>query len=98
MDNEFLLFLPFAFFGLISAYCFYAMMAITSTEYKDDNQVFGLKSSNFLADFRLYTRQLKDEKKIKKYNRLFYGFIISIIMTFISMFGFPLLIILTKSL
>ena len=94
MDNPMLFFLPFAFFGLICAYCFYSMMAITAIEYKDDGYYFGLNSLNFISDFRSFTKQLKDQKKIKKHNRLFYGFIISAIMTFISMFGFPLLMIL----
>ena len=84
MENEFLFFIPVGFFGLISMYCFYSMMSITALEYKDDGHFFGVKSANFIGDFRIYTKQLKDKKKIKKHNRLYFGFIISIILTVIS--------------
>ena len=83
MENIILFLIPFGFF-LISMYCFYSMMAITALEYKYDGHFFGVKGGDFIGDFRVYTKQLKDKRKIKKHNRLYFGFITSIILTVIS--------------
>lgn len=62
----------------ISFICFYWMMSITATEYKDDGYIHGFKSFNFLFDFRKYTRTLKDKKKIRKHNLIWLFFILPV--------------------
>lgn len=86
-------FIPFWVFGLVAVFCFYSMMGITSKEYRDGGKFFGIESWSFISDFRFYTRGLKDEKKIRKHNRLYNVFVTSAILMIISFLMLPAILL-----
>lgn len=83
MENEFLIFIPFGISGVIMVVTAWRMDIIVTTEYKDTNKIHSWQKGyvNVFKEFRLYIKQLTDESKIKKYNRIYFTFKISVIST-----------------
>lgn len=96
MEFEYFFAIPPGVFFLITVYCYFKMIGIATNHRYDSVPFFNRVNFDDLRDidkFKTITHNLTDKKKQKRYNRIYYAFIICLILMFAS-FGLPLIVLL----